>query len=37
MKALQAGDGFCNACFTGDYPIEIGNRATKLSFEGVLG
>jgi amidophosphoribosyltransferase len=37
MKALQAGDGFCNACFTGDYPIDIGNRATKLSFEGVLG
>ena len=21
MKALKAGDGYCNACFTGDYPF----------------
>jgi amidophosphoribosyltransferase len=29
-------DGYCNACFTGDYPIAIGDAQTKLSFEGVL-
>ena len=22
MKALDAGDGYCNACFTGRYPFE---------------
>jgi len=29
-------DGYCNACFTGDYPIEIREAQAKLSFEGVL-
>jgi amidophosphoribosyltransferase len=29
-------DGYCNACFTGDYPIAIGDAQAKLSFEGVL-
>jgi amidophosphoribosyltransferase len=37
MRALQAVGGYCNACFTGDYPVEIGDRAGKHSFEGVLG
>ncbi len=33
-----AGDpnGYCNACFTGRYPIEVGEAQAKLSFEGVL-
>ncbi len=31
-----AGDGFCNACFTGRYPLEVGEAQAKLSFEGVL-
>ena len=22
MRALEAEDGYCNACFTGDYPFE---------------
>jgi len=29
-------DGYCNACFTGDYPIAVGDAQAKLSFEGVL-
>ena len=23
MRGLEADDGYCNACFTGDYPIEL--------------
>jgi amidophosphoribosyltransferase len=22
MRALEADDGYCNACFTGEYPFE---------------
>ena len=29
-------DGYCNACFTGRYPLEVGEAQAKLSFEGVL-
>ncbi len=29
-------DGFCNACFTGRYPIEVTLAQPKLGFEGVL-
>jgi amidophosphoribosyltransferase len=29
-------DGHCNACFTGRYPIAVGDAQDKLSFEGVL-
>jgi amidophosphoribosyltransferase len=28
--------GYCNACFTGRYPIEVADAQAKLSFEGVL-
>jgi amidophosphoribosyltransferase len=28
--------GYCNACFTGRYPLEVGDAQAKLSFEGVL-
>ena len=31
-----ADDGYCNACFTGDYPIAVGDAQAKLAFEGVL-
>ena len=31
-----AEDGYCNACFTGRYPLEVGEAQAKLSFEGVL-
>jgi len=40
MRAIGHGDaptsGYCNACFTGDYPIPVGNPAAKLAFERVL-
>jgi len=41
MKAVadvEAGesDGYCNACFTGDYPIAVGDAQSKLDFEGVI-
>jgi amidophosphoribosyltransferase len=29
-------DGYCNACFTGRYPMEVTEAQAKLSFEGVL-
>ncbi len=28
--------GYCNACFTGRYPIEVGDAQPKLGFEGAL-
>ncbi len=31
-----SGEGYCNACFTGRYPIEVDDAQAKLSFEGVL-
>ena len=36
MRAVGRTDGYCNACFTGDYPIEIGRRVGKDQLEGVL-
>jgi amidophosphoribosyltransferase len=35
-RADATGDGYCNACFTGEYPIAVGEAQAKLSFEGVL-
>ena len=29
-------DGYCNACFTGNYPLAVGDAQAKLAFEGVL-
>ena len=35
MRAVGNGDGsesgFCNACFTGSYPLEVGEAQAKLS------
>ena len=38
MKAIGRTDGYCNACFTGDYPIPVPVTfgRTKNNFEGVL-
>jgi amidophosphoribosyltransferase len=36
MRAVGSTDGYCNACFTGHYPIAVGDGQSKLSFEGVL-
>jgi amidophosphoribosyltransferase len=36
MRAVGAVDGYCNACFTGDYPIPVAEAQAKLSFEGAI-
>ena len=28
--------GYCNACFTGRYPISVNDAQAKLSFEGAI-
>ncbi len=39
MKALGRDDGYCNACFTGSYPIpiQLSLATEKKRFDGVLG
>ncbi len=39
MKALGRDDGYCNACFTGVYPVpvQLSMLPDKQRFEGVLG
>jgi amidophosphoribosyltransferase len=36
MRAVGATDGYCNACFTGQYPIPVSEAQAKLSFEGAI-
>ena len=38
MKAIGRTDGYCNACFTGEYPLPVPVTLgrTKNNFEGVL-
>ena len=36
MRAVGASEGYCNACFTGRYPIAVEEAQAKLSFEGAL-
>ena len=36
MRAIGRADGYCNACFTGQYPIDVGDAAGKSAFDGVL-
>ena len=41
MRSISAdgaapASGYCNACFTGHYPIEVSLAQPKLGFEGVL-
>jgi amidophosphoribosyltransferase len=37
MRAVSDNeDGYCTACFTGDYPMQVDEAPPKLSFEGVL-
>jgi amidophosphoribosyltransferase len=33
MRAIGKPDGYCNACFTGVYPIELNVEQTKTGFE----
>jgi len=37
MKAIQEESGYCNACFTGSYPIQVNLEIDKAQFEGVFG
>ncbi len=39
MKALGRDDGYCNACFTGQYPmpIQLSLTSSKKRFDGVIG
>jgi len=41
MRAIEPSQGgsetgYCNACFTGHYPMAVDEAQPKLSFEGVL-
>ncbi|MBM3815739.1 MAG: amidophosphoribosyltransferase [Actinobacteria bacterium] len=36
MSALNRSTGYCNACFTGVYPVEITKRHSKSQFDQVL-
>ncbi|HEY5663693.1 MAG TPA: amidophosphoribosyltransferase [Ilumatobacter sp.] len=36
MRAVGSDHGYCNACFTGDYPLPVQEAQAKLSFEGVI-
>jgi len=36
MTAIDRESGYCNACFTGKFPIEVADAQRKLNFEGVL-
>lgn len=38
MSAIEGSgtDGYCNACFTGSYPMEVGAQPSKGDFERVL-
>ncbi|HCR69971.1 MAG TPA: amidophosphoribosyltransferase [Anaerolineae bacterium] len=33
MRALKRNDGFCQACFTGEYPIPVDLSSVKTGFE----
>ena len=33
MQAIGSQTGYCNACFTGMYPMEINPGSTKTGFE----
>jgi amidophosphoribosyltransferase len=36
MRAIGASSGYCNACFTGRYPIAVTEARNKSAFEGVI-
>ena len=36
MRAVGRPEGYCNACFTGEYPIAVTQKQGKLAFEGAL-
>jgi amidophosphoribosyltransferase len=36
MSAIRSSTGYCNACFTGDYPFPVQSKVNKHEFEAVL-
>ncbi len=36
MRAIGRSDGYCNACFTGKYPLEVNLGSVKTGFEKVI-
>jgi amidophosphoribosyltransferase len=36
MRAIGRKNGYCNACFTGVYPIDLYEEQEKMAFEGTL-
>jgi amidophosphoribosyltransferase len=36
MRAVGRSDGYCQACFSGDYPLEINLAHTKTGFEKMI-
>jgi len=36
MQAIGRSGGYCNACFTGEYPFAINVEQTKTGFEGAI-
>lgn len=36
MRAIGAESGYCNACFTGEYPTGLDESYTKQEFEGAI-
>jgi amidophosphoribosyltransferase len=37
MSAIGRSEGYCNACFTGDYPLPLTEGITKTGFEQAIG
>ena len=33
MHAIGRDGGYCNACFTGDYPLDVDMQQVKTGFE----
>ncbi|MBI4731699.1 MAG: amidophosphoribosyltransferase [Chloroflexi bacterium] len=33
MRAVESADGYCRACFTGEYPLPVDVETTKTGFE----
>ena len=36
MRAIGRSEGYCNACFTGVYPLEVNLESVKTGFEKVM-
>ena len=37
VNAIDSKAGYCNACFTGNYPLELEPGMTKTGFERAIG